>query len=126
DNAEAKDLLKQSEALVKKLDGIEEKLHNPKAKIAYDIFAAKGGAMLYSQLAWLLSNLTDSDGAPTKAQQELAEGLEKELTKLVDQFEAVAKDDIGKLNEAAKKLGVPELYVPPVKKKDEAKPAGKK
>src|SRR5262249_8926260 len=119
DHTDAKDLLKQSDALVKKLDGIEEKLHNPKAKIPYDIFAAKGGAMLYSQFAWLLSNLVEADGAPTKAQMELAEELEKELTKLVDQFEAAAKDDVGKLNEAAKKLGVPELYVPPpAKKKD--------
>jgi photosystem II stability/assembly factor-like uncharacterized protein len=121
DNADAKDLLKESEALVKKLDGIEEKLHNPKAKISYDIFAARGGAMLYSQLAWLLGNLTDADGAPTKAQQELADELRKQLTDLVAQFDAAAKDDIGKLNEAAKKLGVPELYVPPPKKKDDGK-----
>ena len=82
--------------------------------------------MLYSQLAWLLTNLTDSDGPPTKAQQELADDLEKELTTLVGQFEAAAKDDVAKLNDAAKKLGVPELYVPPAKKKDEAKPAEKK
>jgi hypothetical protein len=127
DRDDAKDLVKQSEALVKKLDGIEEKLHNPKAKIPYDVFAARGGAMLYSQFAWLLGNLTDSDGAPTKAQQELADELEKELSTLVGQFDAAAKDDVGKLNEAAKKLGVPELYVPPPgKKKDEAKATEKK
>jgi photosystem II stability/assembly factor-like uncharacterized protein len=123
---EAKDLLKQSEALEKKLDGIEEKLHNPKAKVVYDIFAFKGGAMLYSQLAWLLGNLTDSDGEPTKAQRELADELEKELTTLTAQFEGVVKNDIDKLNAAAKKLGVPELWVPPVKKKEEAKQEKKK
>ncbi|HEV3384385.1 MAG TPA: hypothetical protein VG097_06195, partial [Gemmata sp.] len=77
DRDEAKDLLKQSETLEKKLDGIEEKLHNPKAKVTYDIFSYKGGAMLYSQLVWLLANLTDSDGEPTKAQHELADELEK-------------------------------------------------
>jgi photosystem II stability/assembly factor-like uncharacterized protein len=126
DNDAAKDLLKQSEALGKKLDGIEEKLHNPKAKISYDIFAAKGGAMLYSQLAWLLANLTDADGAPTKAQQELAAELEKQLTALVGQFDGVVKGDVAKLNEAAKKLGVPELYVPPVRKHEEANPPAKK
>jgi hypothetical protein len=117
DRDDTKELLKQSEALDKTLDGIEEKLHNPKAKISYDIFAQRGGAMLYSQLAWLLANLIDADGAPTKAQLELADELEKQLAMLVDQFEATAKDDVGKLNEAAKKLGVPELYVPPAKKK---------
>ncbi len=120
-------MLKQSEALGKKLDGIDEKLHNPKAKISYDIFAARGGAMLYSQYAWLLGNLVDADGAPTKPQLELADDLEKQLTALVKQFDGVAKDDVGKVNDAAKKLGVPELYVPPpAKKKEEAKAVEKK
>jgi photosystem II stability/assembly factor-like uncharacterized protein len=116
DRDDAKALLKQTDALAKKLDDLEGKLHNPKAKIGYDIFAAKGGAMLYSQLAWLLANLTDGDGAPTKAQQELADELQKELAGLLGQFDAIAKNDIGKLNADAKKLGVPELYVPPAKK----------
>lgn len=127
DQDDAKALLKDTDALAKKLDSLEEKLHNPKAKIGYDIFAAKGGAMLYSQLTWLLANLTDTDGAPTKAQQELADELEKELTGLVGQFDAIAKGEVSKLNDAAKKLGVPELYVPPAKKpKEEAKPPAKK
>jgi photosystem II stability/assembly factor-like uncharacterized protein len=115
---DAKELLKQSEALDKKLDSIEEQLHNPRAKISYDIFAQRGGAMLYSQFAWLLANLIEADGAPTKAQLELADELEKQLTELVSRFEATSKDEIGKLNELANKLGVPELYVPrPAQKK---------
>jgi photosystem II stability/assembly factor-like uncharacterized protein len=126
DRDDAKDLLKQTEALNKKLDAIEEKLHNPKAKISYDILAQKGGAMLYSQLAWLLGNLIDGDGAPTKPQRELAAELQKELTDLVAKFETLAKDDIAKLNESAKKLGVPELYVPPAAKKPEPAPMPKK
>jgi hypothetical protein len=124
DRDDAKELLKQSEALDKTLDGIEEKLHNPRAKISYDIFAARGGAMLYSQFAWLLSNLVDADGEPTKAQRELADDLGKQLAALVGQFEGVVKADVAKLNDAAKKLGVPELYVPPEKtgeKKEESK-----
>jgi photosystem II stability/assembly factor-like uncharacterized protein len=125
DDDAKKDLLKQSEALGKKLDSIEEKLHNPKAKIGYDIFAAKGGAMLYSQFAWLLTNLTDSDGEPTKAQRELADDLEKQLAALTKQFDGVVKGDVAKLNDVAKGAGVPELYVPPAKKKEEPKPAKK-
>jgi photosystem II stability/assembly factor-like uncharacterized protein len=125
DQPEAKDLLKQSEALDKKLDGIEEKLHNPRAKITYDILAQKGGAMLYSQFAWLLGNLTDSDGAPTKAQRELTTELEKELDSLTMRFETLAKNDIAQLNTLAHKLGVPELYVPPRKKPGE-EASGKK
>jgi len=125
DRDDAKGLLKQTDALTKKLNEIEEKLHNPKAKIGYDIFAAKGGAMLYSQFTWLLSNLTEGDGAPTKAQQELAAELEKELSGLLGQFDALVKGDLAKCNDAAKKLGVPELYVPPATKTG-AKPPEKK
>ncbi|MBX9584755.1 MAG: hypothetical protein K2X87_31005 [Gemmataceae bacterium] len=121
ENKDAKDLLKESVAFDKKLDEVEGKLHNAKAKISYDIFAARGGAMLYSQLTWLLASLTDGDGAPTKAQVDLAAELEKELAGLVGQFDKLAADDLAKLNEAAKKLGVPELYVPPAKKKAEPK-----
>ena len=121
ENDGAKDLLKQSAAFDKKLDEVEGKLHNAKAKISYDIFAARGGAMLYSQFTWLLASLTDGDGAPTKAQVDLAAELEKELAGLVGQFDKLAADDLAKLNEAAKKLGVPELYVPPAKKKAEPK-----
>ena len=74
--------------------------------------------MLYSQFAWLLSNLVDADGAPTQAQQELAASLEKQLTALRSQFDRVVEGDLAKLNERAKKLGVPELYVPPIAKKE--------
>ncbi len=121
DRDDAKTLLKDTDALAKKLDGLEEKLHNPKAKIGYDIFAAKGGAMLYSQLTWLLANLTEGDGAPTKPQQELADELEKELTGLLGQFDGIVTGDVVKLNDTAKKLGVPELYIPQAKKPDAKK-----
>jgi photosystem II stability/assembly factor-like uncharacterized protein len=126
ENDAAKDLLKQTDALEKKLDDLEGKLHNPKAKISYDIFAARGGAMLYSQFAWLLGSVTDGDGPPTKAQLELADELEKELMGHVVAFDSLAKDDVVKLNEAARKLEVPELYVPPAKKTDGAKPGEQK
>ena len=125
DRDDAKAFLKQTEALAKKLDDLEGKFHNPKAKIAYDIFATKGGAMLYSQLAWLLTSLTEADGAPTKAQKELADELTKELNGLATQFDNIAKAEIAKLNAAAKKLNVPELYIPLAKKPD-AKPPAKK
>ncbi len=125
DRDDAKGLVKQTDALAKKLDDIEGELHNPKAKISYDIFAARGGAKLYSQFAFLLGNLTDADGAPTKAQTELADDLGRELAALLDRFDGTVKGDVTKLNAAAQALGVPELYIPPAKKAD-AKPPAKK
>jgi hypothetical protein len=120
-NDDAKQLVKDSEALGKKLTELEEKLHNPKAKISYDVFAARGGAMLYSQLVWLLGNVTDGDGAPTKAQKDLADELGKQLSAHVSAFEKLTTADVAKLDDAAKALGVPGLYVPPAKNKDVAK-----
>ena len=115
DRDDAKPLLKDSETLSAKLTTLEEKLHNPKAKVVYDVFAARGGAMLYSQFVWLLGNATDGDGTPTKAQKELAVELEKTLAAYIAELDAIAAKDLVPLNDAAKKLGVPELYVAPVK-----------
>jgi photosystem II stability/assembly factor-like uncharacterized protein len=115
DNDDAKMFLKDTEALGKKFSDLEAKLHNPKAKVVYDIFAAPGGAMLYSQLTFLQDNLANGDGAPTKAMTEMAADLTKQLAELVGEFDKLVAETT-KLNDAAKSLGVPELYVPPVKK----------
>lgn len=112
DNKEAKELLKDSAALGKKLTALEEKLHNPKAKITYDIFAYRGGAMLYSQLVYVLSNLNDGDGPPTKAQKEYAAECAKKLKEFADEYDKLLADEVKSLNDAAKKSGAPELYVP--------------
>src|SRR5262249_10880327 len=56
-NSKAEPLVKASKDLAGKLDSLEEKLHNPKAKVVYDIFAAKGGAKLYSQYAFLFETV---------------------------------------------------------------------
>jgi photosystem II stability/assembly factor-like uncharacterized protein len=111
-----KDFVKSSSDLGKKLTTLEEKFHNPKAKITYDVFSARGGAMLYSQLTWLLSNATDGEGAPTKAMLELDTELQKTLDGLLAEYEKIMTEDVKTLNDAAKKLGAPELYVVPVKK----------
>ena len=118
---DTKDLLKKTEDYVKKLNELEEKLHNPKAKVVYDVFGPRGGAMLYSQLTWVLGNVADGDGPPTKAQKDVAAELAKRLAGYLSEFDKLTGDELKPLNEDAKKLGVPELYVPPVPKKGEKK-----
>lgn len=112
DNDNAKNLLRDSAALSKTLSTLEEKLHNPKAKITYDIFAARGGAMLYSQLTFLLNTLNEADGPPTKAQKEFAAECSKKLNELLAEYDRVVANDVKKLNSAAKLIESPELYVP--------------
>jgi photosystem II stability/assembly factor-like uncharacterized protein len=114
----AEPLVKASKEFTIKLDALEEKLHNPKAKVNYDILAQKGGAKVYSQLAWVFETLKDADGAPTQGEREVY----AEQVQLLDQLEKEWKDlvtgDLAKLNDQAKKLELPEVFVPPLGKKE--------
>jgi hypothetical protein len=112
----AEPLVKASKELLKKVDALEEKLHNPRAQVAYDILAQKGGAKLYSQLAWLFELLKDSDGPPTQGVREVHAEQEKLLEKYLGEWSALRAGELGKLNEQATKLGLPGVIVPVTKK----------
>jgi hypothetical protein len=112
DEKSAKSLLDSGKKLVEKIDALEAKLHNPKAKTVYDILAQKGGAKLYSQLAGLYEFTLGSDGSPTQGMRELHADLHKELAALCDQWAALLKSDVNAFNLQAKKLELPGLWVP--------------
>ncbi|HJT76609.1 MAG TPA: hypothetical protein VJ739_05355, partial [Gemmataceae bacterium] len=111
-NPEAAPLVKASKELIDKLNGLEEQVQNPKAKVAYDILAQRGGAKLYSQLVWLFEAVKDSDGAPTQGMREVYgdqhQGLEKEEAA----FKGLLDGTLAKLNDQARKLDVPIVIVP--------------
>jgi len=111
----AKPLVTDSKALVTKLDLLEEKLHNPKAKVTYDIFAFKGGARLYSQFAFLFDVVKDGDGPPTQGMRGVYTEIAAELEKLTGEFQTLVSGDLAKLNAQAKTLELPIVFVPPVK-----------
>jgi photosystem II stability/assembly factor-like uncharacterized protein len=113
--AKAESLMKASKELISKLDALEEKLHNPKAKVTYDIFAAKGGAKFYSQLAFLFEVVKYGDGVPTQGMREVYRGLAAELEKLTGEWQSLVSGDLIKLNEQAKSLELPTVFVPPAK-----------
>jgi photosystem II stability/assembly factor-like uncharacterized protein len=117
----AKPFVKESKDLLAKLDELEEKLHNPKARVIYDILAQKGGAKLYSQLAWIYELLKDSDGPPTQGVKEVYEEQALLLKKYELEWKVLLAGDLVKLNEAAKKLNYPIVHVPPLEKKTEEK-----
>ena len=58
--------------MIAKLDALEARLHNPRAKVTYDILAMKGGAQLYSNLGWLYGSVLEGDGPPTQGMREAA------------------------------------------------------
>ncbi len=113
DDTRTASLVKASRELLTRLDALEEKLHNPKAKIAYDILAQKGGARLYSQLTWLFEMSKDSDGAPTQGLREVFAEQDQLLRKYQEEWHALAAKDLAALNEQAKRLDVPVVIIPP-------------
>ncbi|HYV39733.1 MAG TPA: hypothetical protein VE988_28855 [Gemmataceae bacterium] len=113
DVAKAKELNEESKKLIDKLDALEEKLHNPKAEVVYDILAQKGGAKLYSQLAMLYDWAGDSDGPITQGMKEVYAEHQKELEKLNGEWRKVVADDVARTNRLAASLELPTVYVPP-------------
>ncbi len=114
-NAAAGPAAKLGQEIVKKLDALEGKLHNPKAEVVYDILAQKGGAQLYSQLGWLFEAVKDSDGAPTQGIREVYAQEKKKLQGYVAELKGLLSGDLARLNEMSQKLEIPSVIVPRTK-----------
>jgi hypothetical protein len=112
----AQDYLKAGKELMAKLDRLEEKLHNPKAEVTYDILAMKGGAQLYSQLTFLYELLMEADGVPTQGFQEVYTEEASKLKRLREEWGTLTKVDVVRLNELARRLEIPNVVLPRPKK----------
>lgn len=119
DEEPMKKLVDASKKAIEALDKLEERLHNPKAKIPYDVLAMKGGAKLYSRLVFLYEAALDGEGGPTQGEMEVYIQLKEELKKCLQDFETFKTKDLAELNQQAKQLDVPTIYVP--KPKEEKK-----
>ncbi len=126
DNDRGKELVALSKALIAKLDSLEEKLHNPRAKVSYDILAQKGGAKLYSQLVWLFDLIKDGDGMPTQGLREVHAEQAALLKACLSQWDALVKEEILQANALAKKLDLPTVVIPEVKVGKQGHPAPRK
>jgi photosystem II stability/assembly factor-like uncharacterized protein len=111
----AADLIKASEALLKKVDDVEARVHNPAAEVSYDVLAMKGGAKLYSRLSPLFDFTKGGDGAPTQGAKDVFAAQMQELDALDAEWKAIVAGDLPALNEQARKLDLPVVYVPPAK-----------
>jgi len=111
-NAKAEQLNKQSEGLISKLDALEDKFHNSKAEVVYDILAMKGGAKLYSRISAVYDSATDADGPPTQGMREVYAAQKKELDEYESELKRVIATELAALNEMARKLDLPHVVVP--------------
>jgi hypothetical protein len=111
-NPRASELVNMSKALVKQLDELESRMHNPEAEVAYDILARKGGAKLYSRLSPLLMFVNEGDGVPTQGMKDVFAEQQKELSGFVSELKALVDRDLATIQLAAKRLDVPFVTVP--------------
>jgi photosystem II stability/assembly factor-like uncharacterized protein len=100
-------LLQPMQELARKLDALEEELHNPKAKVTYDILAFKGGAKLLSQISPLYQWVKDGDGQPPQGIQAVYADHAKELQRLEAQVQTLIGTDLAKLNKLAEEAKAP-------------------
>ncbi|MFN0122639.1 MAG: WD40/YVTN/BNR-like repeat-containing protein [Blastocatellia bacterium] len=109
DDSRAATLTRDSTNMIARLTELEEKLHNPKAEVFYDILAFRGGAKLYSRLAPLCDWAVETDGLPTQGMREVYAERKKELDQYEAEFKKLAGAELGALNDNAKKSGYPQV-----------------
>jgi photosystem II stability/assembly factor-like uncharacterized protein len=105
-------LVAQARDLIRGLDALEEKLHNPKAEVTYDILAQPGGARLYSKYVPLFGWIHDSDGPVTQGMQAIVEENSHELRTLEKEFNSLLAGGLAQFNQLAKKLEIPDILPP--------------
>ena len=109
----AGELLEEANALVAKLDLLESKLHNPEARVNYDILAGRsGGVKLHSRLSPLYSWAHDGDGAPTAPVREIHSAIRAELEEVAAEWAAILETDLPALNAKARSLDLDFVATP--------------
>ena len=101
DDKGSADWVKAADATLGKLEALENRLHNPKAEVVYDVLAFKGGAQLYSRLGPLYSFVVESDGVPTQGMREVYATQKTELEVLDKDWKGLVAGDLTALNKAA-------------------------
>jgi photosystem II stability/assembly factor-like uncharacterized protein len=109
-SARATDWTKAAKDLVSKCDALEEKIHQPKAEVEYDILAK--GAKVYSRLSPLLNFVVDGSGAPTKGERDIFNDQVRELDGLEAEWKALVSGDLAALGRKGRELNLGDIVVP--------------
>jgi hypothetical protein len=100
----AESLVASAGDLVATCDDLERRLHNPEAKVAYDILATPGGAKLYSKLGPLMDYVNEGDGAPTQGMREVYDELRGELETVQAEWGSFKSGELAAWNDSASTL----------------------
>jgi hypothetical protein len=105
---EAAPVVEKGAALIAGLTEVEEAIHNPQAEVGYDILAGRrGGAKLYSRLAWLMLCAADHNGPPTQGMLEVGDELGAELEAQEEALARLLSVELTNLNLLAAERSIP-------------------
>ena len=109
----AANLQSSADAVIKHCDTLENRMHNPDAKVIYDVLAGReGGAKLYAQVSPLFSDIQSSDYAPTEGQlDQMTENL-ADLKSVEEDLAGLRSGDLAKLEAESAALHLPRVIVP--------------
>jgi len=105
-------VISAADKVIADADRIEGLLHNPEAKVVYDILRGPRGAQLYSQLAPLYSWAQQADGAPTAAMRSRFAELDAEIGRHEQAIAVVRADSIAKLEASVVEAKLPRVILP--------------
>ncbi len=111
--SDAAELKAKIDSAVKRCDALEAKLHNPKAKVVYDILAQRGGTQLYSNLAFVYETAKWGDGAPTQGAREVFAELLTLLASYEAELSGLEGTDVRAIEELSSALAVPRIVTSP-------------
>jgi photosystem II stability/assembly factor-like uncharacterized protein len=111
-SANGSPLVRASDGLLRKLDSLEARIHNPRAEVTYDILAQPGGTKLYSRITPLYMWAVQGDGPPTQGVREVYADQKRELDALDAEFRALVSADVAALNRQARELNLGDIPIP--------------
>ena len=104
-------LVAESRDAIGRADALEDRLHNPRAEVVYDILAMRGGTRLYSRLAPMQMWAAEAQGPPTSGMTQVLGLQEKELSQLEADVRTFLAQEVSSLNAQAAKLGLSYVIV---------------
>ena len=90
---------------------LEERFHNPKAEIVYDILAQRGGTQLHSNLVFLYLSAISGAGAPTQGMREVSMELKTKLAELERKLADLKSGGLSELEREARALKLPRVLL---------------
>ena len=109
---EREPLVEAADALAAKCDALEARLHNPKAEVAYDILAQRGGASSTRGSRRSTAGRAKATGRPPRACARSTRRSAASSTRCSREWKAIVDGDVAELNEGPRaRAGVRDVAV---------------